>query len=111
MRLESNTIGNVDDPTEDDIHRSFHDDWEDVAGNVYTLYLDDGTSISSISGHALRNFSLSLGDGSRTVRVCTTPLTRDEVRAFFIRRFQGDQSWISELQWKTERASWCRVTR
>ena len=67
MRLESHTIGNMNGPTVDDICRSFENrnEWDmaDIAGNVYSLLGDDGTSIHSISGHAFKDFSLSVGNG------------------------------------------------
>ena len=45
MKLVTNTIGTIENPSVEDIRRSFHDDMEDVAGNLYALYKENGDSI------------------------------------------------------------------
>ncbi|ERN41088.1 hypothetical protein KR51_00023480 [Rubidibacter lacunae KORDI 51-2] len=103
MRLQSNTIGYVDNPTEKDIQRSFHDEWEDVAGNFYALIRDDGTTLCSISGNYLKDFSLTLGNQAGLFQICQADFSRDEAEQYFLRFFRGDDSWIEDLEWKEKR--------
>ncbi len=105
MRLESHTIGNINDPTENDIRMSFLDEeWGDVPGNVYSLYKGDGTSIHSISGTDMNNYSLSLrNNSSQAFQVCTNLLAQDQVMEYFVKFFLNDMSWIPSLNWKEER--------
>lgn len=102
MKLESNTIGNVSDPTPDHIHAAFHDDREDVAGNIYVLRRDDGTYLSSVSGDYFEDFSLVRGDRTDCYEVCTDALTRDEVVECFQSFWLNRTDIFARYDWKTE---------
>ena len=101
VKLESNTIGNIQNPSADDVLRAFDDEWADVAGNIYALYRDNNKSIHSISGMNFRNYSLSLGDGGRTFLLCNSHFNfrHDQIQDYFVRFYKNDDTWISELKW------------
>ena len=100
MKLVTNTIGTIENPSVEDIRRSFHDDMEDVAGNLYALYKENGDSIHSISGHMLQKFSLSISDPNAKTKTVSRGLRRDSVEEYFVCFYLGDDSWKSELQWE-----------
>ncbi|WP_372365013.1 hypothetical protein [Candidatus Uabimicrobium sp. HlEnr_7] len=102
MRLEANTIGNIDNPSEDDIARAFENrekwDMADVMGNVYTLS-KGCTSLFCISGHNFENFSLRFYDKNEQIYICSSTLSASEVKQYFIRFYNDDMKWYDNLDW------------
>jgi hypothetical protein len=99
--LETNTIGNIENPTDEDIRRAFRDGFDDVGGNIYCLKLDDGTRLVSVSGDHLRDFSIVSRTASNVISHCTRSFSRDEAESVFLAYLNGENETISKLQWIT----------
>lgn len=99
MKLVSNTIGNIENPSENDIIRAFRDDWGDVPGNIYSLKLDNGNEIHSISGAFFKEFSLSISHEAGVYLTCKSFFTADQVIEYFIKFYHGDKDFIKNLEW------------
>jgi len=106
MKLESNTIGDVEDASEDDVRRAFEnrEPWDnaDWAGNVYALIADDGAALSAISGAEFQDFSVTFSDASGTRRVCPRVLPAQEVADWFVAFLGGDTARIGPEAWPVE---------
>ncbi len=104
MRFESNTIGNVEASSEDDILRAFESresyDIADWPGNVYALLADDGTVLSAVSGSHFKDFALAITDPNGTRQEGSRLMLADEVLEIFIKFRNGDRTWISAETWR-----------
>lgn len=105
MRLDSNAIGSIAQPTEDDVRRAFENrqdgDIADWAGNATTLTAADGTSVSTISGPDFQGFSLACRSAAGR-RICPHLFHADQVKAWFVQFHAGDRGWMAGLDWQDE---------
>lgn len=107
IKFESNTIGDFDSPTKEDIERAFLDPQSvEMAGNLFHLATKDGL-LSCVSDPNREGYGLSWQNGKDTAQTAIQSIPLEKAIHYFERYRSGDTSWFDELKWRAvPKATW-----
>jgi len=98
MKFESNTVGNFENPQDEEIEKAFFDkDSINLSGNIFCIG-NENFYLQSISGENKKNYTLEYHKKNHTKKAKDN-VNLQQALNFFIKANRGDFSWTKSLNW------------